>query len=153
MFTVPGFEMSTLSPINNLTVKWYLIGRGTKQGKLLQEYVKTRQQCAFQPCFAASISHAQIKRKERYLAHISVIAKTANEMKRSVRMWSNRWLPPSLPWCWAHSSFTLISQNNLSFDRKHKLLSSETCTPHAHASKEPKANTNSLPFRWIMCMC
>lgn len=147
--------MSTLSLIDSLTVKLYVIGWGERKQKtrhtvLLLIRCGSRQAMRiFHHLLHPQFHIQRCEKDEFYLAHMNVIAKTANEKERLVWMCGNRWLPPSFPWCWAHrsfSSFTLISHNNLSFDHKHKLLSSETSTSHSPTQANCRTQTQSCSY-------
>lgn len=139
--------MSTLSPIDNLTVNWYVVGWGTKQGRFyfFNKMWKPGKMCiSMFCCLNFTCKDVQIKWKERYLAHVDVIAKTANEIKRLFWMCSNRWLPPSLPWCWVHSSFpffyTNFSQQFMLWSQRQDIIFRNIHTAFTHASKASKAN-------------
>lgn len=107
-------------------------------------------------CLNFTCKYVQIKWNERYLAHVNVIAKTANEIKRLVWMCSNRRLPLSLPCWWVHICFPFLYTN---FSQQFKLWSQTQViilrnfhTAFAHASKVSKANTNPPPLRRLMCV-
>jgi len=129
----------------------YVVGWGTKQGRFdfFNKIWKTG-------CLNFTCKDVQIKWKERYLAYVSLIAKTTNEIKRLVWMCSNRWLPPSLPWCLMHSSFPFFHTN---FSQQFKLWSQTQVIilrnfhiAFAHASKASKTNTDPIPFKRLMCV-